>query len=272
MRYRVVGLTLVAAAVLGCAHAPVAAPPLPAAISAHLGAVGVGRPAMPSFSVEAQPLRGALRGAGKGATTAFVGTLAVAFHGGGDPRGAAALVMMSPGIALIGAVVGAAVAPSEAAVVKAEKALAEVMAEPGLAEDLQQRVAAKAQSRGDRQVVMLPELPAPPFDVADCRGDLAPGVDTILQMDPPRVALAKTKHAGGINPALQLTLRVTTTLLQAGSGEVFYTVLSEYLGEAKTFTDWGENGARALRDALALAAESVAEHVVGQVFTERAAP
>ncbi len=252
-----VGLVLL----LGCAHAPVEvdAPGVAPAVREQLGTLGIMHVGVPTLLAATRPARGAGEGAGRGVRELFSG------GSGGisvDPRG----IILVPVMVLGAAITGAIVAPSDAAVTAAEHALDDAIADPGLSRSLRDGLQAGAQGCTGGPVATLPDAETPPAGDRAQPAAVVPEVDTILEVGAPDVWLLPDD--GPINPSLKLVVRVTTRVRHAESGETLHTVSTKYVGDAKTFTAWGADGARAFRAAVEQAGAPIARHILGQVFGE----
>ncbi len=251
---------------LGCAHSPVAPAPLAPEVREHLGRLGVAYQGHVFLSVDAKPLRGAGQGAGRGAIQGLALPLAVACSGG-NPMGAAGAILLSPGFAAVGALVGAVLAPSAAAVEEAETVLDQVAADPDVLLAIHDRLLQAVQRRRPDAVVTLP-LPEPGgveeslAPVAWARG----GIETVLEVRGPDIRFMKGRLAGSINPSLRLSVNLAARLIRTADGSVLYSFLPMYDGEARTYTGWAADNAQPLREELDRAAESLAQQIVAQVF------
>jgi hypothetical protein len=250
---------------LGCSHAPVGPSPLSAEIRGQLGNLGVAYQGPASLTVQAKPVRGAAQGAGTGAMTALVGTFQAALSGGGHPMGSAGLIMLSPGFVAIGALLGAALAPSAEAVEEAETLLDLAVADPDLPAAVRDHIVQAVQGQNPQATVVLPD-PAPAAEdeylVEAIRS--REGIDTILEIQGPTIGL--WKEGGPINPSLRLSVGVSTRLIRAADRDVLYTFSPEYRGETRTFTDWAADNAQAFREEIPRASEAIAAQIVTQLF------
>ncbi len=251
-----VGLVLL----LGCAHAPVEvdAPGVAPAVREQLGSLGIMHVGTPTFQASWKPARGAWEGADRGVS----GLFSEGWRVSGDPS----QIILLPVIVLGAAITGAIVAPSDAAVTAAEHALDDAIADPGLSRSLRDGLQAGAQGCTGGPVATLPDAETPPAGDRAQPAAVVPEVDTILEVGAPDVWLLPDD--GPINPSLKLVVRVTTRVRHAESGETLHTVSTKYVGDAKTFTAWGADGARAFRAAVEQAGAPIARHILGQVFGE----
>ncbi len=262
---RIPALGLCVLVLWGCAHAPVGSPPLEREVREQVGQLGVAYQGPASLSVQTKPVRGAAEGAGLGAKTAFGGTLAIAMSGG-DPRGAMALIMLSPAIIAVGALAGAAIAPSADAVTEAEAALDLATADPTVIARVRNRMMERVQQRWVSAVAILPEADRSAEDEYLTQALQArQSVDTVLEVEGPFIVLEKAESAGAINPALHLCVSMHTRLRRAADRATLYAFTPEYRGAARTFTAWGANDAQRFRDELAEAADALADLLMGQL-------
>ena len=252
---------------LGCSHTPVGPSPLPAEVREHLGRIGVAYDSAARLWVDAKPLRGAGPGARRGALIALGGVVEMLTKSPGDPRGVAGLIMLSPGIVAVGALVGAASAPSAAAVAEAETVLAEVVADPDLLVTVRTRLLQAVHCRRPDAVPVLPvpDTAAEEKTVAQAVRSHA-GVDTVLEIYGPTIGLRKGPGAGAINPSLQLSVRLRTRVIRTPDGEVLSWFGLVYEGETRTFTEWAANHGQPFREEVDRAVESLIQQIVAHLF------
>jgi hypothetical protein len=249
--------------VLGCAHTPLGPAPLPAEVREQLGRIGVAYQGPASLTVWARPVRGAGEGAGKGAMEALGG--AAAFSGGG--MGALGVIILSPGIAALGALVGAALAPSAAAVADAEVILDQVVADPDIPVAVRDHILQAVHIQRPQAVLLLPEPDAAAEDEAIAQAARSrEGIDTVLEVSGPTIYLRKRDYAGDINPSLRLSVSLYCRVMRSVDRALLYTYSPEYHGEARTFTAWAANNAQAFRQELDRASETLARQIVAQLF------
>ncbi len=259
-------LVLLGLLALGCAHSPVAPPPLAPEVREQLGRIGVAYEGPASLWVNAMPLRGAGEGAGRGAQTVLRGVFQPVMERG-DPRGLAALILFGPPIVGVGALVGAVLAPSAAAVAEAETVLSEVVVDPDLLVALRDRFLQAVRRRRPQAGVTLPLSEA-----GAAEESLAPvawarkGIATVLEARGPAISLMKGSLAGSINPSLRLSVRLTTRVIRTADGAILYWSSLVYDGEARTYTGWAADDARPLREAVARAMETLVHQSVALVF------
>jgi hypothetical protein len=251
---------------LGCSHTPVGPSPVPAEVREQLGRIGVAYQGPASLTVSAKPVRGAAQGAGKGAVTALVGTFE-ACKGGGDPRGVAGLIILSPGIVAVGALAGAVFAPSAAAVEEAETVLDQAVADPDLPAAVRDRLLQAVQTQRPHAVPVFP-MPDPTAEeeVIAQAARSHEGIDTVLEVYGPTIALLKGDFTGNINPALRLSISLYSRLIRTADRALLYTYAAEHRGEARTFTAWATNNAQPLREEVDRASATLATQIVAQLF------
>ena len=92
------------------------------------------------------------------------------------------------------------------------------------------------------------------------------GLDTLLEVHGPMIALKKGEYTGDINPALRLSVSLYSRLVRTADRALLYTYSPEHRGETRTFTAWAANNAQLLRDEVARASEILAKELVGQLF------
>ncbi len=263
---RISGLLVLGLLALGCAHSPVAAPSVAPEIRESLGRMGVAYEGPASLWANAKPLRGAGRGAGRGVQAVVEGVFQPMFERG-DPRGLVGLILFGPPIAGVGALVGAVLAPSEAAVVEAETVLNEAVVDPDLVVGLRDRFLQAVQRRRPQARVTLPLS-----DTGAAEESLAPvawareGITTVLEARGPAISLMKGSLSGSINPSLRLSVRLGTRVIRTADGSVLYWSSLVYEGETRTYTGWAANNAQPLREAVLRAMETLVQQSVALVF------
>lgn len=263
---RSLGLVVLFLGSMGCSLTAVGPSPLPADVREQLGRIGVAHQGPASLTVQTKPVRGAGQGAGKGAVTALVGTFG-ALRGCSDPRAGAGLIMLSPGIVAVGALVGAVLAPSAAAVEEAETVLDQAVADPDLPVAVRDRILQAVQRQRPQA---LPVFPVPDFTAEEEIIAQAvrshDGIDTVLEVYGPTIALLKGGYAGNINPELRLSISVYSRLIRTADRAILYTYSPEHRGEARTFTAWAANNAQPLLEEVDRASETLAKQIVVQLF------
>jgi hypothetical protein len=251
---------------LGCSHTPVGPSPLAAEVRAQLGRIGVAYRGPVSLTVTAKPLRGAGQGARRGALTAAGGVVEM-LKGPGDPMGTAGLILFSPGIVAVGALVGAVLAPSAESVAAAEAILAHAVADPDLPVAVRECILRAVQGRRPQAVPAFPESDSAANEEAIAQAvHSQQGLDTLLEVHGPIIVLQKGDYAGNINPVLRLSVSLSSRLVRTADGEWLYTYSPQYRGESRPFTAWAANNAQPLRDEVARASESLAKDLVLQLF------
>ena len=274
-RTHLLGLGLVIALFLGslaCSHTPVGPPPLPPDVRQQLGRIGVAYQGSPALVVYARPLRGAGQGARNGAGAALGGIVQMV-SGGGDPRGMVGLIILSPAIVGVGALIGAVVAPSAAAVEEAETVLDRAVADPDLPVAVRNRILEAVQRQRPQAVLLLPEPDADAGDEVFAQAARSrEGIDTVLAVSGPTITLGKAGSAGNINPALLLSVSVSYTVMRTADRALLYTYVSEYRGKARTFTVWAADNAQPLREELDRASDRIAKQIAAQLFGSDAFP
>jgi hypothetical protein len=251
---------------LGCSHIPIGPSPLPAEVREQLGRIGVAYQGPASLTVQTKPVRGAGQGARQGAGAVLGGTFE-AIKGGGDPRGAAGLIMLSPGIVAVGALVGAVLAPSAAAVAEAKTVLDQAVADPALPVAVRDRLlhAVQRQRPHAVPVFLVPEFTAEEEVIAQAVRSHE-GIDTVLEVYGPTIALPKRDYTGNINPALRLSISLYSRVIRTADRALLYTYAAEHRGDARTFTAWATNNAQPLREEVDRASETLANQIVAQLF------
>ncbi len=251
---------------LGCSHTPAGPFPLQAEVREQLGRIGVAYQGPASLTVHAKPLRGAGQGAGRGALIAL-GVVVEMARSGGDPRGTAGLIMVSPGIAAVGALLGAVLAPSAAGVEEAETVLDQAVADPDLQVAVRDCIVQAVQGRRPQAVPAFPEPDSAAEEEAIAQAVRSyEGIDTVLEVYGPTIALRKGDYAGDINPGLRLSVNLYSRLIRTADRALLYTYSPEHRGEARTFTAWATNNAQPLREEVARASQTLAKEIVDQLF------
>lgn len=249
---------------LACAHT--ASPPRSEPVGTHIGRIGIVA-VQDSFSLALpnKPARGAWAGAGKGALTGMVGSIEAGFEAGGwNTLGG---MVFSPGFGALGALIGAAMAPSAAAVDEAEAALTQATVD--LKPEMHGHVMGVAQSYPSHAFVLLPPSDPPSRDEQYYRSLSREGVDAILEIAQPTIAL---KGSGEINPSLKLSITVGTNLIRTEDSTSLYAGSLEYQGGTRTFTEWGANDAQAFREEVDRTIEGLAKEILTHLFGPAASP
>ena len=257
----------------GCAHTPTPKPYLLDEVWEPRGTVGI----VPAkFRPEADlsvPAKGWLAGAGrKSAVWAGKGFVGF-FYGIGDSGGCGpdcVLILLAVSVTagtvggLSGGVVGAIQAEPSIKVDYDEEAIKTVIASMKMQESLCSRVAQVAQSRTlDHFVVVTDQGPTSPEE-KNLYGSLAEkGIDTVLEIAIPRIALAGNWD---VNPPLQFQMNSHIRLLRTTDGKELYDFSSEYKGISLTFSNWAGNDANPFFEELEKAYQFLAEKIVGKVF------
>jgi hypothetical protein len=167
----------------------------------------------------------------------------------------------------VGALVGAVLAPSAAAVEEAETILDQVVTDPDLPVAVRDRLLRAVQNQRPQAVPVLPVPDATAEEEAIAQAVRSQdGSDTVLEVYGPTIALLKGNSAGTINPALRVSVSVYSRVIRTADRAVLYTYSPEHRGEARTFTAWATNNAQPLREEVGRAAESLAKQIVAQLF------
>ena len=255
----------------GCAHTPT--PSLSNEVRAQLGTVGI----VPAkFRPEADlsvPAKGWLAGAGR--KSAIWGGKGLAFPynlgmGGNCRESLCGLFILTLVVTagtiggLSGGVVGAIQAEPSKKVSHDEEVIATVIASMKMQESLCSRVEQVAQSRTlDHFVVVADQGPTAPEE-KNSYGSLAEkGIDTVLEIAIPRIALAGDWD---INPSLQFQMNSHIRLIRTTDGKELYDSSSEYKGISLSFSNWADNDAKPFFKELEKAYQFLAERIVWEVF------
>ena len=248
-----------AAAVAGCVGQEPAAPSH--ALRARLGAIGLAS-AGPPPRINVMPIpggkgKGAAQGAGAAMASSFNGCLEV------DPTGLCALasLVLSPFIALGGAVYGAVAAKPESEVATAQNAIAAVLEGQDHQALLLERFRESTQGTG-RTVTPVRRLEGAAGEFSALR---AQGLDTLLEL---RVARLSLGRKPGVNPPLHLRIAARVRLIDLHSGEeLFGREFTYRSSKGMEFLQWAARDARPLRAAVAEGFLRLAREMATTLFT-----
>ena len=248
-----------AAAMAGCAgKAPES---LSQALRARLGDIGLATADAPP-QIKLVPIpggkgKGAAQGAGAAMASSFSGCLEV------DPTGLCAIVslVLSPYIALGGAVYGAATAKPESEVDAARKAIAAALEGQDHQALLLEQFRESARGVG-RKVTPVRRLVGTTKDYSALR---AQGLDTLLELRVARMNLGKKP---GVNPPLHLRIAARVRLIDLHSGkELFGREFTYRSSEKLEFLQWAARDARPVRAAVSEGYQRLASDMAATLFT-----
>lgn len=262
----------------GCAHAPT--PYLPDEVRAHLGTVGIVPAKFPPQTDLSVPAKGWLAGAGrKSARWAGKGLFESAGNTSncrGDTTGLCAFLVITLVVTtatvsgLAGGVTGAIQAEPSKKVRFAEEVITTVIASLKMQETLCDRVALVAENQtGDRVVVVPGQGPASPEEKSSYGSLAGKGIDTVLEIAVPRLALVGDWD---VNPALQFQTDSHIRLVRTADGKELYDTFITYEGATLTFYEWSDNNAQAFFDELEKAYLDLAKRIVGEMFLASPVP
>lgn len=257
-----------AAAVAGCAaQAPDA---LSQALRARLGAIGLaaagGPPRITLVPIPGGKGKGAAQGAGAAVASSFNGCLEI------DPTGLCAIasLVLSPYIALGGAVYGVATAKPQSEVAAARKAIAAALEGPDHQALLLRRFRESARGAG-RAVTPVRRPPGLRAEAARDYSALSEqGLDTLLELRVARMSLGKKP---GVNPLLHLRIAARLRLIDLHSGqELFAREFTYRSSEKLEFLQWAARDARPVRAAAGEGFRRLASDMAAALFTAPARP
>ena len=248
-----------AAAVAGCAGQTPDA--LPQALRDRLGAIGLAAaPAPPRIKLVPIPGgsgKGAAQGAGAAMADSFNGCLEV------DPTLLCALVslVLTPYIAIGGAIHGAATAIPESEVAAARTAIAAALKGQDHQTLLLERFRESARGAG-REMTPVRRPGAGAGEYSALRDQ---GLDTLLELRVARMNLGKKP---GVNPPLQLRIAARLRLIDLHSGkELFGREFTYRSSEKLEFLQWAASDARPVRAAVSEGYQRLASDMAAALFT-----
>ncbi|MEJ2122811.1 MAG: hypothetical protein P8Z76_19340 [Alphaproteobacteria bacterium] len=251
-------ISALAVVVQGCASAPPQPPPS-AELRAQFGPMAVvsaGRSAPPSIQT---PVRGAGQGAAMGAGQGALGMI-VGGAGSGSPGGLIIGVALAPVAAIVGGVIGAARAHPDKEVTAAQSAMTKALREL----DFENRLRDKFVEITRRDTGVAVEALSESDHRASFR-HLAQERQTVLQLD----ARLGFKVAGRIEPDVTPMMIVRGRVIRTSDDTMLYQRLWCAKGAKSSYFDLAKNDAAALRSMVSSMGDTVAVHMVHDLFIAR---
>lgn len=191
----------------------------------------------------------------------FLGSVKAAAQGGGE--GGAVLLLLSPVVALGGAIYGAIAAETADKVEAAEAIFKNTLADLKIQETFRDRVLQVARDETRHPFVLLSEGgPTAPGEDVGYSSIVSQGIITILEVSVKKLGLPGV----GINPPLPLVMSAGARLVRVDDGEELYTREWVYMSRKREFVEWAANNAQPLREELERASQTLAEQVVDELF------
>ncbi|MGH7404737.1 MAG: hypothetical protein ACREJA_02515 [Candidatus Methylomirabilales bacterium] len=173
------------------------------------------------------------------------------------------MLLLSPVVALGGAIYGAIAADSAEKVEATEATFKKALADLKIQETFRDRVLQVARDE-TRQTFVPVEHRGPTILNEEVSYSFltAEAIDTILEVGVTRFGL----EGEGINPLLPLVISTRARLVRVDDGAELYTREWVYRSRKRKFVEWAANNAQPLRDELDRAHQSLAEQIVDELF------
>ena len=192
---------------------------------------------------------------------AALGTIEGAFRSGGGygGYGGAALVMLTPAIAIAGAIVGATIGKPAEKIQEAEDVLNRYLESLDIQEALRDRLLLVSIEQIQNVVPLDLKGPSAQEEENTYDVSLYPDIDTVLEIGIRSLGFIGSKE--DIDPDLTLHVGGAVRIISKKNGNVLHSSTIGYVGAAHKFLEWSADNARYLQEEMDRAFQALADQI-----------